>query len=240
MTDKLKLHGGEEVDFYEIKPGIFTLVRKDMVENMLKGQIGEFELPAETKELGMEEMELLQKLDSIKFSERIPYNVHKRLSPREREVLSKLIGKGAVEVYQGGKYSKTGVYDIKNEVYKMLKGSKTDAKELTIEERLERDGYLIIEDARDAEKICGEFDKGIRAGDIIGTRGFDKRFYIARKSLFINLIDKVKQSMRRGANNVSDISRELKLSEPAIIVMLEIMKDKGDAIEKRRGTYGLV
>ncbi|MCX6775560.1 MAG: hypothetical protein NT130_01800 [Candidatus Micrarchaeota archaeon] len=240
MADKLKLHGGEEVDFYEIKPGIFTLVRKDMVENILKGQIGEVELPAESKELGMEEMELLRKLNGIKFSERIPYNVHKKLSPREREVLSKLISKGAVKIYKGGKYSKTGVYDIKNEVYKMLKGSKIDAKELSTEEQFEMDGYLIIEDAREAEKICGEFDKEIRVGDIIGTRGFDKRFYVARKSLFVTLFDKVKQSMKRGADNVSDISRELKVSEPAVMVVLEIMKDKGDAIEKRRGTYGLV
>lgn len=240
MVDKLKLRGGEEVDFYEIKPGIFTLVRKDAVESMLKDQIGEVELPAEHKGFGVEEMGLLRKLNSIKFSERIPYNVHKKLSSREREVLSRLISKGAVLVYKGGKYAKTGVYNIKNEVYNLLKSGQSDAKELSSEEKLERDGYVIIEDAREAERICGEFDREIRAGNIIGTRGFDKRFYVASKSLFVALFDKVRPSMRKGANNIVDIGKELKINEAAVLVILEIMKDKGDAIEKRRGTYELV
>lgn len=240
MADKLKLHGGEEVDFYEIKPGMFTLVKKDAVESMLKDRIGDVELPAENKGFGIEEMGLLKKLDGIKFSDRIPYNVHKKLSSREREILSKLISKGAVAAYKGGKYSKTGVYSIKNEVYDLLKSGKADEKELSIEGKLERDGYLIIEDTREAESVCSKFDKEIRAGSIIGTRGFDKRFYVATRSLFVTLFDKIRQSMKRGASNAEDISKELKLNDAVVLVVLEIMKDKGDAIEKRRGTYELV
>ncbi len=240
MVEKLKLQGGEEVDFYEIKPGVFTLVKKETVERMLKDEIGEVALPYEQKGLGMEEMELLRKLNGIKFSERIPYNVNKKLSEREKEVLSKLIGKGAVMLYKGGKYSKTGVYEISNNVYALLKSQKSEAGEGTPEEQLEKNGYAIVEDARDAEALCNKFEKEIRSGNIIGTRGFDKRFYVAKRSWFSGMIEKVRQSMKKGANNLADISRELKTGEPACAVVLEIMKDRGDAIEKRRGCYGLV
>ncbi|NYZ79141.1 hypothetical protein H0N99_03245 [Candidatus Micrarchaeota archaeon] len=240
MVEKLKLQGGEEVDFYEIKPGMFTLVKKDTVERMLKDEIGEVALPEEKKGVGMEEMGLLRKLNSIKFSERIPYTVNKKLSQREKEVLSKLIERGAVLVYKGGKYSKTGVYEISNNVYTLLKSEKPEVEGGTPEEQLEKKGYAVVEDARDAEELCKKFDREIRSGDIIGTRGFDKRFYVAKRSWFTSLFEKVRQSMRKGANNIADISRELKISEPACAVILEIMKDKGDAIEKRRGCYGLV
>ncbi len=240
MVEKLRLQGGEEVDFYEIKPGVFTLVKKDTVERMLKEEIGEVELPGEKKGLGMEEMELLRKLNGIKFSERIPYNVNRKLSQREKEVLSKLIERGAVKIYKGGKYSKTGVYEISNDVYALLKGEKAEAGAETPEEQLEKNGYAIVEDARDAEGLCKKFEREIRSGEIIGTRGFDKRFYVAKKSWFSSMIEKVRQSMKKGANNLADISREVRVSEPACIVALEIMKDRGDAIEKRRGCYGLV
>jgi hypothetical protein len=240
MVEKLKLQGGEEVDFYEIKPGIFILVRKDAVERMLKEEVGEFALPEEKKGMGMEEMELLRKLNSIKFSERIPYAVNKKLSTREKEVLSKLIEKGAVQVYKGGKYSKTGVYEISNSVYTLLKGKKPEAEGGTAEEQLEKNGYAIVEDERNAEELCKKLDREIRSGDIIGTRGFDKRFYVAKRSWFTSMFERVRQSMRKGANNIADISREVKIGEPACAVILEIMKDKGDAIEKRRGCYGLV
>jgi len=238
MVEKLRLQGGEEVDFYEIKPGVFTLVKKETVERILKDEIGE--LPGEKKGLGMEEMELLRKLNGIKFSERIPYNVNKKLSQREKEVLSKLMGRGAVMLYKGGKYSKTGVYEISNDVYALLKSEKPEAGAGSPEEQLEKNGYSIVEDVRDAEALCKKFEKEIRSGEIIGTRGFDKRFYIAKKNWVIGMIEKVRQSMKKGANNLADISRELRTSEPACAVVLEIMKDRGDAIEKRRGCYGLV
>jgi hypothetical protein len=240
VVGKLKLQGGEEVDFYEIKPGVFTLVKKETVERMLKDEIGEVSLPYEQKGLGMEEMELLRKLNEIKFSERIPYNVNKKLSQREKEVLSKLIGSGAMMLYKGGKYAKTGVYEISNDVYALLKGEKPEEREAIPEEQLEKNGYAIVEDAREVEAFCSKFQKEIRSGNIIGTRGFDRRFYVAKKSWFMGIIEKVRQSMKRGANNLADISREAKTSEPACAVVLEIMKDKGDAIEKRRGCYGLV
>ena len=231
---------GEEVDFYEIKPGVFILVKKEMVESMLRSEIGEVEMPVEKRGLGMEEMELLRKLNSIKFSERIPYNVNKKLSPREKEVLSKLIEGKALKVYKGGRYSKTGVYDISNDVYALLKSDKQEVSAATPEEQLEGQGYATVEDARDAERLCKNFEREIRSGEIFGTRGFDRRFYVARREWFIAASEKVRQGMRKGANNVADVSRELRIPEQAARVALEIMKDKGDVIEKRKGVYGLV
>lgn len=240
MTEKLKLQVGEEVDFYEIKPGVFTLVRKETVERMLKDEIGEFSVPVEKGGLSLEEMELLRKLNGIKFSERIPYNVNRKLSPREKEVLAKLIENGAVQVYKGGKYSKTGVYEISNDVYSLLKGEKPEEEAGTAEEQLEKNGYAIVDDARDAEALCKKFEREIRGGELIGTRGFDKRFYIGKRSWFTGLFEKIRQSMKKGANSIDGVSKELRISEPACAVALEIMKDRGDVIEKRKGCYGWV
>jgi hypothetical protein len=240
MVDKLGLKEGEEADFYEIKPGVFTFVKKNVVERILKEEIGEVEMPPVKKALGMEEMELLRKLNSIKFSERIPYNVNKKLSPREKEVLSKLMGRGAVRIYKGGRYSKTGVYDISNDVYPLLKSDKPEAGLGTPQEQLEKNGYLIVEDSADAERICKRFEREIRSGEVLGTRGFDRRFYVARREWFISASERVRQVMDKGANSISDVSRELRMGEPASRVVLEIMKDRGDAIEKRKGYYELV
>jgi len=240
MVEKLKLNAGEEVDFYEIKPGVFTLVKKDAVEGMLREQIGEVEILGGKKGLSPEEMELLRKLNSIKFSERIPYNVHKKLDSKERDVLSRLVEDGAVRIYKGGKYSKTGVYDISNDVYSILKNEKQGRTEPTPEAALDKAGYAVIDDAREVERICNNLEKEIRGGNIIGTRGFDKKFYIARRSWLVGASEKVRQVMKKGAKNVYDLSRELRMDESALRVVLEIMREKGDAIERSKGVYELV
>ncbi|MEM3555752.1 MAG: hypothetical protein QXF56_03485 [Candidatus Micrarchaeia archaeon] len=229
---KLGLKGGEEIDFYEIKPGVFAVMRREEIERVVKEKIGEVELPK--KELSDEEMRLLRKLNTIKFSERIPYDVNRKLNSRERDVLYNLIRKGAVRVYKGGKYSKTGVYDISNEIYPLVKKSETP------ESSLESEGYAVIEDVKSAERVSSALQKEISFGEILGVRGFDKKFYVAKRSWFAEKSESIRRCMGRRVRSMEEISRETKLSEPACRVVLEIMRERGEVIEKRKGFYELV
>jgi len=236
IVEKLGLKGGEQIEFYEVKPGVFAVMKREDVERVIKEKVGELELPK--KELSSEEMKLLRKLNTIKFSERIPYNVNRKLDSEERGVLDNLIRKGAVRVYKGGKYSKTGVYDISDDVYALLKN--TEREEITPESSLERNGYAVIEDAKTAERISSILQKEISLGEILGVRGFDKRFYIAKRGWFVEKCESVKRCVGKKLRSVEEISRETHLNESACRVVLEIMRERGEVIEKRKGAYELV
>lgn len=231
VVEKLGLKGGEEIDFYEVKPGIFVVMRKKDVEVLVKEKVGEI-----PKKLSEEEMELLRKLNTIKFSERIPYNVNKRLTQKEKEVLSGLIKGGAVRIYKGGKYSKTGVYDISNEVYPLLKKSASESPEAN----LDRDGYAVIENSKEAERMSNLLQKEIAAGEVLGTRGFDKRFYIARRRWFDEKSERVRQCIGRKVKSIEEIMGESGMCEPACRVVLEIMRERGEVVERRKGLYGMI
>lgn len=246
MGRKLQLKEDEEVDFFEVKPGFYVFVKKAKIAEMLKGIVEE-EKPAiaekvEKKEfISKEEIELLKKLDKIKFADRIPYNVNKMLSKEEKDILAELIKKGVVIVYKGGKYAKTGVYDIPNKFYYLVKEAKGEPSEkLPPIEQLEKYGYLIVENEQLAKNISQLLERRIKAGEIIGTRGFDKRFYVAKTEWFSILSDKMKELLSSGEKNLTDLKNSLKITDAACKVVLEIMNEHGDVIEKKRGHYELV
>lgn len=246
MARALQLRENEEVDFFEIKPGVYVFVRKAKVAEMLRDIVEEKKPELlekiERKEfISREDVELLKKLDKIKFAERIPYTVNKVLSKEEKEILSELIKKGVVVIYKGGKYSKTGVYDIPGKFYNLVKEEKKESREkLPPIEHLEKHGYLIVENENEAKNISQMLEKRIKAGQIVGTRGFDKRFYVAKTEWLFILDDKIKGLLKSGQKNILELKNALKIDEEACKVVLEIMNEHGDVIEKKRGYYELI
>jgi hypothetical protein len=163
------------------------------------------------------------------------------LSKEEKELLNELIKKGILIVYKGGKYSKTGVYDIPNKFYHLVKEKKEEPSEkLPPLEQLEKYGYMIVENENEAKSLSQTLERRIKAGEIIGTRGFDKRFYVAKTAWFSVVSEKIRELMKQGPKNILELKNSLKISEEACKVVLEIMNEHGDVIEKKRGYYELI
>ncbi|MBI4399627.1 hypothetical protein HY570_02660 [Candidatus Micrarchaeota archaeon] len=251
---KLDLSEGEEVEFFELKPGIFIIAKKTKISQIVKAEVEpelqkKAEVPAESKdvkvndEITEEGINVLKKLNEYKFELRIPEKVNKELSDNERKILTGLIRKGYVTIYKGGKYSKTGVYNIPNKIYdkfyELIKKRKEPAAVLTPIESLQKLGHAVLENESVAKEISVQLEKRIRQGEILGVRGFDGKFYIVTRAHYLTNSEMIQGILRRGDKKTSEIAKSLSINETDCMALLKIMNEKGEIIEKRKDLYTL-
>ncbi|MFH1448088.1 MAG: hypothetical protein ABIG39_04445 [Candidatus Micrarchaeota archaeon] len=225
-----------------LQPGDYELheIREGVVVLAFHGKD-----PQKKDELSPDEFSVLRKLTEFKFEKRIPYTVNKTLSKHERDILDSLIKRGVVELYKGGKYKRTGVYNIPRKFYPLiLKANKTappaPPKNLTPMEKLQDYGYAIISNEGEARDISRQLEKQIKAGDYLGARAFDKRFYIADRRFYIDLSEGIRRLLIKQDSTIPQISVALKTNEDACSVALILMNNDSEVIEKKKGVYGLV
>lgn len=72
------------------------------------------------KKLSEQEMKVLKELMQIRFADRTPSNIEKTFSSEDKNIVKQLTKKGFIQVFYGKKYSKTGVYNISDEIYPMI------------------------------------------------------------------------------------------------------------------------
>ncbi len=199
----------------------------------------------EETQLTPDELSVLRKLSEFKFEKRIPYTVRKSLSKPEKDILDSLIKREIVELYKGGKYNRTGVYSIPRKFYPLIlnankKAPPSPPSNLTHIEKLQRYGYAIITNEKEARDVSNSLEKQIKAGDYLGVRGFNKSFYIAERRFYIDLSEKIRRLLSKQDSTVPQISASLKMDENACSVALILMNNESEVIEKKKGFYSLV
>jgi hypothetical protein len=180
---------------------------------------------------------VLRKLDSVKFSERTPANVERTLSREEKQILAKLLEKGSVSLYKGGKYEKSGVYSIPRQVYEKLRQR---VAQLPPRESLEAHGYAVVSNEAEAKELSQSLEADIRSGEVMGVRGFDKRFYVLKRDFFTNASARISDALARGDADVATLSEKTKTAADACIAVLEMLREQGEVVEKRKGYYSLL
>jgi hypothetical protein len=102
-------------------------------------------------------------------------------------------------------------------------------------------GYLVIDNELEAKQLSMRLEKEIKGGEIIGVRGFDKKFYIVSTSLYQNLGPRI-ETLLKDKQTVSplEVSQSLNLEEPCAIAVLQVMKEQGELIEKKRGVFAAI
>ena len=238
------------------------------VHNLSKGVValsfsGEFKRAKSP--LSPDELSVLKKLTAFRFESRIPFNVNKTLTEQEKKVLEGLIKREFVELYKGGKYAKTGVYNISKNVFPLIREAgeqisqaqakaqgqpqqpqarlappQVSGKKLSGMEMLQKFGYAVVENEMEARELSSILEKQIRAGEYLGVRAFNKKFYIAEKGFYISFSEKIRRILAKKEANVEQICSELKAPEDACTVALRLMNNDSEVIEKKRGMYGLV
>ncbi len=208
---------GEEIHITKTKDGIF--IKKE-----------EF--------INSKEFELLKKLNSFKFENRIPSNVNKTLNKEEIEALNSLINKKIVTMYKGGKYKKTGVYSIAQSIYPKLINKPTEKKPAVFG----KEEFLIIDNQGEAQKLSIKLKDEIKSGEVRGTRGFDGKFYITTKEFYEkhkNKLIKILEEHAKGLN-VKDVSDKTKIPQNACLVILRLLDEDGEILEKRKNVFCLI
>lgn len=248
-----KVGENSDFEFFEISGGIWVLIDRKKLGGLverLKPVIERYEKEVEKKKevLNDEELAVLRKLERYRFVERIPEIVDKSLTQREAEVLASLIKKGFVTVFKSKKYKK-GVYNIADDIFTAArKKTAMEKKKSGCEERkteqckdpLERNGYLIVEKEEEAKEISKKLEERIRNGEIRGVRGFDKKFYVVMSDFLAKMRVEINRVLKEKPSTVEEIASKVGTANEAVRAILEIMREEGEVVEKKKGMYALV
>jgi hypothetical protein len=267
VIKQLGIKDDEEVDFVKYREGSFIFAKKadlpkpaaPAAPQALRQSTG----PSARLDISPDEIAVLKKLDTFRYTERTTTNVAKILGDPEKRLLEGLIKKQSVMLF---KDKKDSVYSISKDVYdrflmrkkafivpaapaaKPVESTKSQVipyKKLAGMqneniERLEKDGFLVLSTESEASAVSLALEDSVRHGLVLGTRAFNKKFYIILRDFFNNNSGKVLKSLREGPKSVEELEKDTGMDGDAIRAMLYLLAEQGDASERRRDVFALV
>ncbi|MGC8479436.1 MAG: hypothetical protein ACP5M9_02095 [Candidatus Micrarchaeia archaeon] len=106
-------------------------------------------------------------------------------------------------------------------------------------EYLDKNGYIVLQTEAEAASISSHLEESIRQGMILGTRAFNKKFYIVTRSFFEKYSANIIKSLRQNPMKVSEISEKEGLNEDAVRGILYLLSEAGDIREQRRDVFSI-
>jgi hypothetical protein len=108
------------------------------------------------------------------------------------------------------------------------------------EGELEKQGFLVVENEAEAKELSKALEARIKTGDVKGVRGFDKKFYIVSREFYESNVAKVMNSPPKSEFTAAEVTGIVKTPEPGAAALLQVMKEEGQLLEKRRGYYQII
>ncbi|MFA5049726.1 MAG: hypothetical protein WC501_01835 [Candidatus Micrarchaeia archaeon] len=231
LPEELKTQN--EIEFFHLKNG-FYLISSPAEFSQKHKEKGERKISLD------DELLVVSKLMSLKFSERTPASISKILNSEEKEIFLSLQKKKHIWLFKGEKYKKEGVYNISNKLFSLWKEKKSKTP-LTpsLVGVLYSQGYLIIEDGNDAKIFSDHIKDQMSSGNILGIRAFDGRYYITTRNFYNKIREKITKEVKESMSAVK-ISELCEVEKDACLVVLYLMLESGEAIETRKGFFSLI
>ena len=99
---------------------------------------------------------------------------------------------------------------------------------------LEENGFIVLSNEADAAMVSAELEDSIRHGLVVGTRAFNKKFYIGLRGYINKNAGKILKLIEQKSMDVSDIARETNTDEDGVRTILYVLSESGDVTEVRR------
>ncbi|MEM0149995.1 MAG: AbrB/MazE/SpoVT family DNA-binding domain-containing protein [Candidatus Micrarchaeaceae archaeon] len=270
VIETLGVHDGDEIDFFKYSDKSFIFAKKNYIASLLtkgmapskaaaQAQGQEQEQVAKVVELGEGELELLKKLDTLRYNERTVSNVNSILNGSEKEVLQRLIKKGFVEPFkkpgeQQYKYSiPKGIYDRflfgKREkkmpsgeraaptIEKSAKGWEDKLMSSNYMELLESKGYIVLSSEAEAANVSAALEDSIKQGLVVGTRAFNKKFYIALRGFINKYAPKIVKLIEQKPLGSAEIAQKIGIDPEGVRAVMYYMAEAGDVTEVRKDIF---
>jgi antitoxin component of MazEF toxin-antitoxin module len=255
VIEALGLKTNDEVDFFKFNDTSFLFAKKSDVTNLIVGGVAKKESARtySSPELSAEEINVLKKLDTLRYQMRNKERVEGLLNSNEKGVLQQLIKKRAVVPFKDQK-SKTELYSISKSVYDrfLMRKKQPEAQVIAQPVRLgsrdaqnenvrilESKGFIVLQSEAEASSLSLALEESIRQGLVLGTRSFSKKFYILLRSFFDKHSSRILKALRDGESRIGEISSEVGVEEDGARAILYLLAESGDVSEKRRDVFEL-
>lgn len=105
---------------------------------------------------------------------------------------------------------------------------------------LVKTGWMVVANSTDAEQFSFNLKKSGFSQNVKGIRGFDGKFYIATNKFLQTACEKIKSSLEKKKERyLQEIADEINFEPDAVSVVLYLLAESGEVIEKRRGLFCL-
>jgi bifunctional DNA-binding transcriptional regulator/antitoxin component of YhaV-PrlF toxin-antitoxin module len=271
IVDSIGIKEGEELELSRRDGTSFVVARKGAAQvsgSVIVGAGGRAVVLSE------KELDLLRKLDTMRYNERTKEKVESMLNAAEKATLSKLMEKRYVTLYRKDPKEQYK-YGIAKGIYQeFLFGKRVKAVEqappapkpqpaATVQQKpavrkldreavkkweersessyiedLETKGYVVLRNEADAASASAALEDSIKQGLVIGTRAFDKRFYIGLRGFINKNGPKIMRVLERGKSvSADEIAAEVGIDVDAVKTIIYILAEKGDVTEVRREVF---
>lgn len=186
---------------------------------------------AVVKKLSLDEDALVRKLSSIRYYDRLADETLKKCSAREREIFDALVKRKVLFKYVKNKKEFIGV---SREYYpSAMQTAKSGPALSPVAENLMKRGFIVLENQGEADRLSRELGK---EKSVRGIRGFDRKYYLVTEEKLREFEKKLERVLTR-EKNYKTIADELTESEELAKAALEILREDGTLIEKKRDSY---
>ncbi len=237
-----ELSSAASLEIFPLRDGAYLLTARGFLER--KEGAG-----AEKKAGGKlfeKEKEVVRKLLAIRFEQRLPAEVAKALSKDERAVLDELMKKDVVQVFHGGKYAKTGVYNVSDAAFYAVREPASPVAGARVPEaalpassnaHLEKSGWMVLETDLEARNFANSFPDKIKSGEVRGVRAFDRKFYFVSRGFVQEWERKVQLALGKSEKDEEEIAAEVGLAPGGCRALLYHLCETGEVMEKKKGKF---
>lgn len=229
--------------------GVLSPDEMSMLRKLLAIRFEERTVPAVAKKIGAAEKKVLDALvarrlievfKNAKYKEGV-YNISQKVYSAAAAPMNGAMKKDDTEPAK----STAPKYEMRNpEISKqenttpVIPAIRTlDNPPINSAEHLARFGYMVLNTETEAKMAMMQIQPMLKTDDVRGIRGFDKRYYVLRRSFLHQYAGLVLAQLDAGPSTSDKIAAALGLPAEAVSVILMIMADEGEVIEKRRGTW---
>lgn len=107
-------------------------------------------------------------------------------------------------------------------------------------DELETKGFVVLKNEADAASASAGLEDSIRQGLVVGTRAFDKKFYIGLRGFVNKNGPKIMKALEKGKSMSADeIASEVGIESDGVKTVLYILAESGDVTEVRREIFKL-
>jgi bifunctional DNA-binding transcriptional regulator/antitoxin component of YhaV-PrlF toxin-antitoxin module len=225
---------------YEFKGEIYSKIPNEIARTLhitpgdeitFENKEGRIVLSAGSKSLSNDEFSVLKKIGAMRHYDRTINNVEKALSEGERITFVSMLKK---KILFKCKKENRELVGIDKPFFSLITEQRSEDHPLITS--LFADGFAVVEDASAVSFLTNELMRTERSGDVRGVRGFDKKFYIVTSVKMGELTPKIEKALD-SERSLSDVASIIGVSEELCKAAIEVLKEDGDVIEKKKDVF---
>ncbi len=229
---------------HEFKGRIFTEIPKEAVEALGIKPGDEVEFKVNKKEvillkkgtssnkesLSGDERKLLEELMKIKHVERKKSAVKNIISENEK-AFEKLLNDKILFKYKKSGEEMIGIDRNYYANYVKQHGEKDILSEL------EEKGWLILDDKKKIYEVNSKIEE--TGKQVKGVMGFDKKLYLVTGKKFNETKKRIEEAIEK-PKSIEEVSEKTGLEQGLVKAVIELLKEQGEVIEKKKEIYQLI